>query len=97
MSGHGNEELSILIGKIDSLIDRYSSLQNQVSDLSTENESLKRKIRDRDEEIKEIEKRYERVRLKGALLGDGEYAREAKRKITELVREIDRCIALLNR
>jgi len=97
MSGHGNEELSILIGKIDSLIDRYSSLQNQVSDLRTENESLKRKIRDRDEEMKEIENRYERVRLKGALLGDGEYAREAKRKITELVREIDRCIALLNR
>ncbi len=97
MSGHGNEELNILIGKIDALIDRYNSLKNQVSDLSTENESLKRKIRDRDEEIKEIENRYERVRLKGALLGDGEYAREAKRKITELVREIDRCIALLNR
>jgi hypothetical protein len=30
-------------------------------------------------------------------LGDGENAIEAKRKINELVREIDRCIALLNR
>jgi hypothetical protein len=47
--------------------------------------------------MKELEKKYERTKLTGALLGDGENAREAKRKITELVREIDRCIALLNR
>jgi hypothetical protein len=31
------------------------------------------------------------------LLGGNENAGEAKEKITELVREIDRCVALLNR
>jgi hypothetical protein len=30
-------------------------------------------------------------------MGEGESAVEAKRKINELVREIDRCVALLNR
>jgi hypothetical protein len=47
--------------------------------------------------MKELEIKYERVKLSGALLGEGENAHEAKRKITELVREIDKCVALLNR
>jgi hypothetical protein len=46
-------------------------------------------------EVTEI--KYERIKLSGALLGEGENALEAKKKITELVREIDRCVALLNR
>jgi len=97
MSGHGYEELNILNRKIDDLLNRYISLKNQVSELKSEHEALKTKLQDREEEIKEIEKKYERVKLTGALLGESENAREAKRKITEMVREIDRCIALLNR
>jgi hypothetical protein len=30
-------------------------------------------------------------------MGEGDNAAEAKKKINELVREIDRCVALLNR
>jgi hypothetical protein len=44
-----------------------------------------------------LEIKYERIKLSGALLGEGESASEAKKKINELVREIDRCVALLNR
>ena len=54
-------------------------------------------LQDREEKLKELEIKYERVKLSGALLGEGENAFEAKKKITELVREIDRCVALLNR
>ena len=49
------------------------------------------------EKLKELEIKYERVKLSEALLGEGENAHEAKREITELVREIDKCIALLNK
>jgi len=97
MSGHGYEELNILNRKIDDLLNRYNSLLNQVSELKAGQEDLKIKLHDREEKIKEFEKKYERVKLTGALLGESENAREAKRKITEMVREIDRCIALLNR
>ena len=58
---------------------------------------LKTMLQEREERIKELEIKYERVKLSGALLGEGENAMEAKKKITELVREIDRCVALLNR
>ena len=58
---------------------------------------MKTILQDREAKFKELEIKYERVKLSGALLGEGENASEAKKKITELVREIDRCVALLNR
>ena len=54
-------------------------------------------MEERKQKLNELETKYERLKLTGALLGEGENATEAKRKINELVREIDRCVALLNR
>jgi predicted nucleic acid-binding Zn-ribbon protein len=97
MSGQGYEELIILNRKLDEFIDRYNTLKLEVDDLRKGNEVLKSMLQEREERITEIEIKYERVKLSGALLGEGENAHEAKRKITELVREIDKCVALLNR
>jgi predicted nucleic acid-binding Zn-ribbon protein len=97
MSGQGYDELIILNRKLDELLNRYNNLKTEIADLKTGNELLKAKLNDRDEKIKELEIKYDRVKLSGALLGEGENALEAKRKITELVREIDKCVALLNR
>ncbi|MBK7134055.1 MAG: hypothetical protein IPH69_14900 [Bacteroidales bacterium] len=97
MSGQGYDELIILNRKLDELINRYSSLKSEITELKNGNEVLKAMLQERDEKIKELEIKYERVKLSGALLGDGGNAPEAKKKITELVREIDKCVALLNR
>ena len=58
---------------------------------------MRNQLNDRDARIKELEIKYERIKLAGALLGEGENGAEAKKKIMDLVREIDRCVALLNR
>jgi predicted nucleic acid-binding Zn-ribbon protein len=97
MSDQDYEELTILNKKLDELLERYNSLRIEIKDLKYENEALERNLQERNERIKELETKYERIKLSGALLGEGENANEAKRKITELVREIDRCVALLNR
>ncbi len=97
MSGQGYEELIILNRKLDELFDRYNNLKGEVTDLKNGNEVLKNMLYDREEKLKELEIKYERIKLSGALLGEGENAFEAKKKITELVREIDKCVALLNR
>jgi predicted nucleic acid-binding Zn-ribbon protein len=97
MSGQGYEELIVLNRKLDELFDRYNNLKHEVKDLKSGNELLKGMLQEREEKLKELEIKYERIKLTGALLGEGENAFEAKRKITELVREIDRCVALLNR
>jgi predicted nucleic acid-binding Zn-ribbon protein len=97
MTGLGYEELIILNRKLDELFTRYNALRTELVKLRNVNEELKIALHDREDRIKELEIKYERVKLSGALLGEGENAQEAKRKINELVREIDRCVALLNR
>lgn len=97
MSDQGYEELTILNKKLDELLERYNNLRTEIKNLRVANETLKRSLQERNERIKELETKYERIKLSGALLGEGENANEAKKKITELVREIDRCVALLNR
>ena len=97
MSGQGYEELIVLNRKLDELLDRYNNLRIEVKDLKRGNDVLKGILQDKDEKLKELEIKYERIKLSGALLGEGENAFEAKKKITELVREIDKCVALLNR
>jgi len=97
MSGQGYEELIILNRKLDELFDRYNNLITEVKDLKNGTELLESKLQERDMKINELEIKYDRVKLSGALLGEGENALEAKKKIAELVREIDKCVALLNR
>ena len=97
MTGQGYEELIILNRKLDELLNRYNNLKAECVNLRLGNEELRVALHERDKRIKELELNYERVKLSGALLGNGEYTVEAKRKIIDLVREIDRCVALLNR
>lgn len=97
MSGQGFEELLILNRKLDELLDRYNNLKREVEELRNGNKVLKTELQDKEQKINELEIKYERIKLSGALMGGGEDANEAKKKITELVREIDRCVALLNR
>jgi predicted nucleic acid-binding Zn-ribbon protein len=97
MSGPGYEELIVLNRKLDELLDRYNNLKREIEDLKKGNQVLKTVLHEKDEKVKELETKYDRIKLSGALMGEGEHASEAKKKITELVREIDRCVALLNR
>jgi len=97
MSGQGYDDLLILNSKLDELLNRYSDLKTEAEELRKGNEVLNNLLQTRNERIKELETKYDRVKLTGALLGEGQNAVEAKKKITELVREIDRCVALLNR
>ena len=97
MSDQGLEELTLLNKKLEELFERYDNLRTRNKELKTEKELIKRNLQEKEEKIKQLEIKYERVRLSGALLGEGENAVEAKKKINELVREIDKCVALLNR
>ncbi len=97
MPGQGFNELIILNSKLDELLARYNGLKAENKELKSENEAMRSRLQAGYDKIKELEIKYERIKLSGALLGEGENAFEAKRKITELVREIDRCVALLNR
>jgi FtsZ-binding cell division protein ZapB len=97
MYDKGYEELLVLNRKIDELLSKYNALRNETAELKKDNSALNDAVQDKETRIKELETKNERIKLTGALLGGGENAIEAKKKITELAKEIDRCVALLNR
>ncbi|MGD0581568.1 MAG: hypothetical protein ABR974_01335 [Bacteroidales bacterium] len=97
MSAQGYEELVLLNRKIDELVNNFNSLREENRNLKTRNEELNSELLNRKEEMKELGKKYDRIKLTGALLGEKESASGAKRRINELMREIDKCIALLDR
>jgi chromosome segregation ATPase len=97
MSDQDYEELTLLNKKLEELFERYNNLRTKNVELKNENESIKHSLQERNNKIKELETKYERIKISGALMGESENAIEAKNKINELVREIDRCVALLNR
>ena len=96
MSGKGYDELKILCGKIDELITKFNKVKSDYEELRSLNKVLESKLVEGEKKIEELEIKNERFRLSGALLGEGEDAGEAKRKINELVREIDKCGVFLN-
>lgn len=90
------EELILLKGKVEKLLGRFEEMQKELDAERSERESLQRALRNRGEELEELENNYNKLQLSGAIKGDEESARLARKRINNLVREIDKCIALLN-
>jgi len=66
-----------------------SKLEQHIADLQS-------KLGKADEIIMKLEDQNRQLRLAKAVSGNGENTGEAKVKINELVREIDKCLAMLN-
>jgi cell division protein FtsB len=97
MYGKEYEEIIVLNRKIDELITKYYALKDEMAKLKGYNKTLEETVNDKEAIIKDLETKNERIKLTGALLGESENAVEAQKKITEWSREIDKCVALLNR
>jgi hypothetical protein len=70
----------------------------------TENEQLKKKSIDLEERLKlddnrlnDLEEKYNKLKISKALIASSNDVHDAKLKVNRMVREIDKCIALLNR
>jgi hypothetical protein len=93
----GYEEYLLLKRSVEGLILEQEKLKDIISHLKTELEETRKELLEKTEEAKELKTKYERARFSGAILGNPEDAEMAKRRVNELVREIDKCIALLDR
>lgn len=93
----GYEEYLLLKRSVESLVSEYEKLVEMTAGLETELSEVKKQLAGKIEEVKELQARYERAKFSGAILGAGEDAVAAKKRVSELVREIDKCIALLDR
>ena len=94
-------ELSLTVAGVQSKIEKIVQLHESVKDenfkLIAEKEDLLKVIESKKNMINNLEERTKILKLAKSLSGINESSLDTKLKINDLVREIDRCIALLNR
>lgn len=80
--------------KSSELVQRYSdSIQENIR-LRSKNKELRHKVEILEAKVKEQSEQMGRLQLT-RIFGEGEKSTQAKRKLNELVREIDHCLQLL--
>ena len=87
-----------LKSKVKTIIDLYENQKNSNKELEINNRELKEKLILLENKVSDVEEKYENLKLARAIVSpDEEGTHEARIKVNRIVREIDKCIALLNR
>ena len=79
------------------LFEKYNELEQKNKMLSEQVRNLKQEIEIMEHEKIELGRSYEQLKVANRILSERDENGEAKQKIDFLIREIDKCIALLNR
>ncbi|WP_163324167.1 hypothetical protein [Draconibacterium mangrovi] len=79
------------------LFEKYNELEQKNKMLSEQVEDLKQEIELMEHEKVELGRSYEQLKVANRILSERDENGEAKQRIDFLIREIDKCIALLNR
>ena len=82
--------------KTEGLVQAYGQGQQKIRSLEQDKLKMTGKIEGLNQEIERLREENKVLRMASAIKGDEEKVTESKRRISQLVREIDRCIALLN-
>ncbi len=82
---------------IELLISAYEMLKKENESLLAKQENLENLLKEKDQFLGEIEGKYNQQQLAKAVLASSGDNHDAKIKVNRIVREIDQCIALLNR
>ena len=96
MDNDGKNTVQELRSQINTLIELHESEKRQVVQLEDENQQLKKELKQKEEELAGCREKMSTMELaKG--IASAESTHDAKIKINRIVREIDKCIALLNK
>ena len=79
------------------LFERYTLLEQKNKMLQNELDKLKNQIESLEQERLELGWNNKQLKIANQLLSGKDENQEAKQKINSLIREIDKCIALLNK
>ncbi len=83
--------------KIKKLLSLYNNLKADNSELKKQNEEYKIQLKNKEAELEFFKNKYNKLKLAKSLVASEGDSHDAKIKINRIVREIDKCIALLNR
>jgi predicted nuclease with TOPRIM domain len=88
--------INSLKSKIETIISRYEQVADENRKLFAELTVLKAEEEKNINKIKELEEKINKLQLAEAFKTSSSDVKEARQKIGKIVKEIDKCIALLN-
>ena len=92
------KKTELLEAKIKKMITLHSSFTTEISGLRTENQQLTEQIHKQQEEIRVLGEEAKLFRHVGNVqIEQSTDSGEIKNRLNELIRDIDQCLALLNR
>ncbi len=83
--------------KIKQLIFLYGKTKQEKQQALNEGQKLKRTLAEKQEIINSLEEKIKLIKMSKVVSSSNEDNKKTKQKINEYVREIDKCIALLNK
>jgi hypothetical protein len=92
-----NDEIRVLKNNILKIKDLHTNSIVENNKLKEEIKRLTVEIEQKEKENKQIENKYESLKLAKIIAPSSTDSHDAKIKLNRIVREIDRCISLLNK
>lgn len=90
--------ISHIEAQTERIISQYENLEAEYAALSEEREQLRIKVREQEEQLRELKAEVQRLRLAESLAGgDTTDKTKSRARINLLLREVDKCIALLTK
>jgi DNA integrity scanning protein DisA with diadenylate cyclase activity len=98
MDSRSDEIFSSLRQRIRSVISLYEKQKDSVEDLRKKNLELNERIEMLENKLELLDKKHENLKIAKVLSSvPGEDVHETRLQVNRIVREIDKCISLLNR
>lgn len=89
------EIIATLEANVRTLMNLHAKAVAQMADLQRKNEEQSLKIRSLQQQLRQSEEEMARLRLSEAMAGSGD-KRVARAQVNRLLREVDKCIALVS-
>ncbi len=84
------EKIKIIISFVDQVREEKDHLKQEISGLNNQ-------IKQKETELEELKNRYTNQKIAKSIVAGDDNVHDAKIKVNRIVREIDKCIALLNK
>jgi len=96
-----NSKMKVIVDsleiKIKKLISLHDNMKQERELAADETEKIKKELIEKREVIKKLEEKIKLINMSKVVSSSKEDSKETKQKINDYVREIDKCIALLNK
>jgi archaellum component FlaC len=83
--------------KIKKIVSLYEQEKVAKEEIDMKNKQLNDRIKALEKRLEDIENKYNNIKFAKAITSSDDTSHDAKIKVNRIVREIDKCIALLNR